>query len=79
MSVISPGVDFLKKYKTVMQNNSLAGSVPVKKKSPLFFQGVGGREEGGEKRRERRGENIPCNSFFHADLLFWKKTEIFVI
>ena len=36
MSVISPGVDFLNYYKTVIQNFSLAESIPVIK-SPLSF------------------------------------------
>ena len=48
MTVISPGGDFLNQYKTVMQNNSLDGNIPVIKS--LLFCG-GGREG----RREGRG------------------------
>ena len=36
----------------MIQNDSLAGNIPVIKSHLSLFLGVGGREEGGEKRRE---------------------------
>ena len=58
MSVIFPAASFWNLFKTVIKYKFVAGNIPVIKRS-LSFLGVGGREEGGEKRRrEERWEHF---------------------